>query len=352
MHPLIQLGLRLRSLPIFDVKRNYDRIRRAQEAMSSSPEDLAKEIRQEDYYLLDNYLLSDRSESHIPIRVFAPKNPTDRQAGIILFFHGGGYVTGNVDTYTEVCLDLSEYTRRIVLSVDYRLAPENPYPAGLDDCYEVAQEILSYFHEENNVPGPYPVFLMGDSAGGNLASSVAQKLIDKCLIEGEEKNCLKPDGLILLYPALGYDYSDKFAKEGPFPSLWEKRTGFGLTLQNMRDYYDLYLENDALLAKDPYVSPLLIKNPDLLSALPPSLIITAEHDPLRDEGLCYAFRLARAGVDVDASIMRDVPHGFFDKGAFFPQPQTRVFEKVKNFIDRIQAELLSNSSAAPAQKKD
>lgn len=352
MHPLIQLGLRLRSLPIFDVKRNYDRIRRAQEAMSSPPEELDEESSTENYYLLDSYLLSDQSESHIPIRVFAPKNPSDRKAGIILFFHGGGYVTGNVDTYTEVCLDLSEYTKRVVLSVDYRLAPENPYPAGLDDCYEVAQEILYYFHEENNVPGPYPVFLMGDSAGGNLATVVAQKLTNQCLLHGNEKNRLKPNGLILLYPALGYDYSDAFAKEGPFPSLWEKRTGFGLTLQNMRDYYDLYLEDDSLLAKDPNVSPLLMKHEDLLEAMPASLILTAEHDPLRDEGLYYAFCLARSGVDVEAGIMRDVPHGFFDKGSFFPQPQTQTFERIKNFIERIEDELSSNPVADFPQEKN
>ena len=323
MNSLIRLGLRIASLPILDVKKRYPLMRKVQEAISKEEVELALE--KTDYILFDDYLLSDDQEYHVPIRIFSPTKNV--HLGIIIFFHGGGYVTGNVDTYTKTCLELAEVSRHIIFSVDYRLAPENPYPAAVNDCYTVAWEIANYFRNEfpKNLPNEFskktPIYLMGDSAGGNLAAVVSQLLT--------EQMDFQVDGQILLYPAVGNDYSDEFVESGIFPSLKEKGFDFGLTLQNLRDYYDLYLPDPNLLKTDPKVSPLL--NHDF-RGLPPTLLITAEHDLLRDEGMFYAQKLKDAGVKIESYIMPDVPHGFLTRSILFPEAHKKLSKSINDFL--------------------
>lgn len=311
MHPLVRLGLKLASLPIFDVKKNYPLLRKAQSALAPDPEDEVED----DFVLIDEYLLSGDRTSHIPVRVFVPKN--EFANGLIIYFHGGGFVIGNVDTYTVPCAKLATRTGRVVVSVDYRLAPEHPFPAGLEDCLAVTKEISEYFHKLDDRLFR-PLTVMGDSAGGNLATTVARLL-------NEEDRQINLDLQVLLYPAVGYDYSD----ESPFPSVHEKGTKFGLTAQKMRDYYDLYLPDRALI-RDPRVSPLMA--PDL-TGLPPALIITAEHDPLRDEGEFYGQKLRENGVDAEVVRYPDVPHGFFGHTKIFPEVIDRLNLEVRAFMD-------------------
>lgn len=315
MNPVVRLGLKIASMPIFGVSKSYPLLRKAQEAFA--PE-LDKD-EEDDFVLLDQYLLSDDGESHVPIRVFVPKN--ELKNGLIIFIHGGGFVTGNVDIYTVPCARLATRTGRIVCSIDYALAPENPFPAGLEDCLEVTRELSDYFTAKNDAR-LHPITIMGDSAGGNLATTVARLL--------REEEATGPDLQILLYPAVGNDYTDS----SPFPSVQEKGESYGLTAKNMQEYYELYLPDPALL-DDPRVSPLAAEN---FSVLPPALIATAEHDPLRDEGEYYGKVLAKAGVPAIVKRFADVPHGFFSNPRIFPDENDALFEMIKNFLDSWKCE--------------
>ncbi len=315
MNPWVRLGLRIASLPIFDVKKNYSLIRKAQENIAQRDMEEFQEEHPE-YQLIDHYLLTDDSQYSVPIRIFPPTDA--RTSNIIIFFHGGGFVTGNVDTYTRACREITEASNTVLFSVDYRKAPEHPYPAGLSDCYKVALEIVRHFIDT----GKRKIFIMGDSAGGNLAT-----VVTRLLMELEE---IKVDGEILIYPTMGYDYSVEFAKTMVFPSLQEKGYDFGLTLQNMRNYYDLYLENQSLMKTDENVTPLIS---DKLNLLPRTLIVTAEHDPLLDEAKAYAHRLEENQVETTYRMISEVPHGFLTRSTLFPEAHTELMELLQDFLE-------------------
>lgn len=226
----------------------------------------------------------------IPIRIFQPKKRKLNK--VLLFFHGGGWVTGNINTYTKICNHMAKQTGHTVISVDYRLAPEHPFPAGLTDCYLVAREIFlnpELFHCKLK-----DITLIGDSAGGNLAAVVSLMARDF----GE----FSPKKQILLYPTTNNDYSE----DSPFPSVHENGTDYFLTTKRIRDYLDMYVGNDEN-RYHPYVAPLLAEN---LTHQPKTLIITAENDLLLDEGKAYGKRLKESGNEVLMYMMKDALHGF------------------------------------------
>lgn len=216
--------------------------------------------------------------------------------GVLIFFHGGGWVTGNIDTYSELCANIADTTGQTVLSVDYRLAPEFPYPAGLDDCRAAVRQILR-FTEESGIDFKH-YSLIGDSAGANLAAAVSLAARDH-----NEPNCPRQ---ILIYPATNSDFSD----ETRFRSVIENGKDYLLTQDKLIDYMDLYAPTAEMKAS-PYVAPVHAQN---LSGQPETLIITAEFDPLRDEGEFYGERLAEAGVPVAVYRIKDAVHGFFSAG--------------------------------------
>lgn len=240
------------------------------------------------YNLLDHKIVFENHE--IPVRIFKPK----KSAGfkILLFFHGGGWVTGNIDSYTNVCVNMANQTGYVVVSVDYRLAPEYPFPAGLLDCYRVT-ELL---HKDPDIfpRKPKEIILIGDSAGANLAAAVS--------LMARDKGGFVPRKQILLYPATNnyHDYRSQFS------SIIENGTDYILTSKRIQDYMDLYIskEEDRF---NPYVAPLLAND---LSNQPKTLIITAEYDPLRDEGETYGMRLKEYGNDVIVNRIKDALHGF------------------------------------------
>lgn len=226
----------------------------------------------------------------IPVRLFAPKIQTMHT--LLLFFHGGGWVCGNIDSYDKTCSRMAHLTGCMVVSVDYRLAPEHKFPQGLEDCYAVAREI--YLDADLfNIP-PQDIVLIGDSAGGNLAAAVSLMARDR----GEFAVARQ----ILIYPATYHDHSPA----SPFPSVRENADGYLLTSQRVCDYMDLYAAKESDF-KNPYFAPLL--SPDL-SHQPDTLVITAEYDPLRDEGEAYAQALRAAGNRVELHRIRDALHGF------------------------------------------
>lgn len=213
--------------------------------------------------------------------------------GILIFFHGGGWVTGNIDSYTKVCANMANQTGHIVISVDYRLAPEHPFPAGLEDCYQATREVflklgLMDCKAEN-------ITLIGDSAGGNLAAAVS--------LIARDRGGFQPGRQILIYPATFNDHSEN----SPFASVKENGTDYILTSKRIQDYMEMYVP-DVKDRTSPYFAPLLAEN---LSNQPDTLIITAEFDPLRDEGEEYGRRLEESGNRVQAYRMKDALHGFF-----------------------------------------
>lgn len=216
--------------------------------------------------------------------------------GYLIFFHGGGWVIGNIDTYSDLCAEIADISGMSVLSVDYRLAPEHPFPAGLDDCHDAVRQILSFFDEDKETQSRFT--LIGDSAGANLAAAVNLKAV----AEGQS-SC---DRQILIYPATNSDYTSK----SRFESVITNGEDYLLTRDKLLDYIDMYAPTPELKASE-YVAPVLAKN---LSGQPSTLIITAEYDPLRDEGEYYGQCLAEAGVPVAVYRVKDAVHGFFSAG--------------------------------------
>lgn len=240
------------------------------------------------YHALDRKIMAGGRE--IQVRVFFPRSgPAPR---ILLFFHGGGWVTGNIDSYTRICAHMARQTGCTVVSVDYRLAPEHPFPAGLEDCYCAAREL--FLRGTGLVCGPCDITLIGDSAGGNLAAAVSLMARDR----GE----FAPGRQILLYPSAYWDYSER----SPFPSVRENGTDYILTARRLRSYMELYVPNEAD-RRSPYVAPLLARDP---SGQPKTLIITAQYDPLRDEGEAYGEKLRQFCNDVTVCRLEDALHGF------------------------------------------
>ncbi len=221
----------------------------------------------------------------IPLRIYHPNQPQ----AIIVYFHGGGWTLGNLDSVDASLRDFSAATNCCIVSVDYRLAPEHPFPCALEDAYEAT--LWADMARANLVSSQCPLLVAGDSAGGNLATVVAQMatLQDGPTISGQ----------VLFYPVT--DTNTETA------SYLENAEGRFLTRSLMQWFLDQYLPNQDDRT-NPRAAPL---RSDDLSALPPALIQTAECDPLRDEGEAYAERLIAAGVEVALQRRLGLIHGYF-----------------------------------------
>jgi len=212
----------------------------------------------------------------------------------VLFLHGGGFVIGDIETHDDhgrrICHDVGA----VVASIDYRLAPEHPFPAGHDDCVAALRWV--HAHIDDLGGDPTRVAVAGDSAGGNLSAAVAVAARD--------------DGLplkaqLLIYPGTDFVDSDIHA------SRTENAEGLFLTSEDMRWFGDQYLGGDAELALDPRASVLQVTD---LAGVAPAVVGTGEYDPLRDEGNAYAAALQKAGVQVIAHQYPGLIHGFFGLG--------------------------------------
>jgi acetyl esterase len=240
------------------------------------------------YGALDRKIIVSGRE--IPLRVF--RFGGGKKPKAMIFFHGGGWVTGNIDTYTKICAIMARRTKHTLVSVDYRLAPENPFPAGLEDCFNVAKELF----EKPYLLGckAEDITLVGDSAGANLAAVVS--------LMARDRAAFWPKKQILIYPATYFDHGEN----SPFPSVHQYGKNHLLTAEKIQNYMELYVPNgqDRL---SPYVAPLLAKD---LSNQPETLIITAEYDPLRDEGEAYGERLRKFGNKARVYRMDGALHNF------------------------------------------
>jgi acetyl esterase len=222
----------------------------------------------------------------------------------LVFFHGGGFVICNLDTHDGPCRSIANAAGCIVVSVDYRLAPEHPYPAAAEDCH-AATEWVAKNGAEFGIDTSR-IAIGGDSAGGNLAAVVA--------LMARDRGAPSLRFQLLIYPVTDYAFETD--------SYRENAEGYLLTRDMMRWFWNLYVP-DASKAAEPYASPLRAAD---LSGLPPALCITAEYDPLRDEGEAYAARLREAGVAATTSRYDGLFHGFFGMSAQIDRARDAVAE--------------------------
>ncbi len=223
----------------------------------------------------------------IPVRIYTPEG--EGRKGVLVFFHGSGFVIYNLDSHDAECRALAQRAGVIVVSVDYRLAPEHKFPAGPEDCYAATRWASD--HAEELGGDPARIAVGGDSAGGCLAAVVCHMARDR-------------GGPELRFQLLIYPVTDCRAGH---PSMQENAEGYLLTRAQMLWFIDHYLRSPED-ANDPLCSPLLASSFD---ALPPALVVTAEFDPLRDEGEAYAEELRAAGVAVTLHRYDGMVHGFF-----------------------------------------
>jgi acetyl esterase len=245
------------------------------------------------------------AQGHLRARVYRPEGhgpvPT------VVFFHGGGWVIGDLDTHDNVARFICQGARAVVVSVDYRLAPEHPFPAAAEDALAATCWVSRHLDEFG---GGDRLAVAGDSAGGNLAAVVAQ---------GLHAGGTPLAGQFLIYPAVDFG--------GEYPSRIENGQGYFLDQLDLDWYYGHYLGAWEDL-EDPRLSPLHGAN---LSCLPPALIVTAEYDPLRDEAEAYGDALKAAGTPVEVRRYDGMVHGFFDVVAQSPAAWKAVEESCARF---------------------
>lgn len=258
----------------------------------------------------------------VPIRLYFPSEeamsgePVEGEKyPVLLFFHGGGWVTESVENYDRVCSRMAQSTGHIVMSVEYRLAPEYRFPVPLEDCYAAAKAL--YTGHLVLPVAPDRITIIGDSAGGNLAAAVCLKARDT----GD----FAPKKQILIYPAVNNCYT----KKSPYKSVQENGQDYLLTAVKMEDYLKLY-ESSTEDRQNPYFAPILAKD---LSHMPETLILTAEFDPLRDEGEEYGKRLKEANNYVEIHRIPDALHGYFALGIRFLHVQ-ESFEIMNCFLNK------------------
>ena len=283
MNTLKRFALKLLSSPTINMHESYKFVRQLQKVFVTPSKSR--------FQYLDQKIYSADQSHEIPIRIFRPKKLMS--SDIILFFHGGGWVLGNIDTYTKDCRRLADQMGRIVLAVDYLKAPENPYPAGFEDCYHVAQLLLSR-PDLTGIKGARNIIIVGNSAGGNLAAAVSLRLRN----EGKPL----PSKQILINPVTYWRHDEA----SPFKSVEENGYDYGLTAKKMQEYMEMY-EPDEVKRQNPYIAPLMTED---FSNQPDTLVISSEFDPLRDEGEVYGYMLLEAGNQVEIMRAKDTVHNF------------------------------------------
>ena len=241
-------------------------------------------------------------DEEVPVRVYTPEG--SGPFPVLVWFHGGGWVVGDLDNADGTARHLAVGANCVVVSVDYRLAPETKFPGPAEDCYAATRWAAEHASSLN--VDARRIAVGGDSAGGNLATAVALMARDR-------------GGPSLVYQLLVYPVTARDFDSGSYEQNSE---GYGLGRDAMVWYWDHYLQDNSD-ATNPYAAPLQATD---LSGLPEALVITAEFDPLRDEGEAYAHRLEEAGVRTACTRYDGMIHGFFGMPAVLDKGREAVAE--------------------------
>jgi len=250
----------------------------------------------------------------IPLRIYTPAG--DGPFPVLVWIHGGGWVRDSLDGNDPICRGLANRAGCAVVSVGYRLAPEHPFPVGLEDCYAALEWVVD--HRDVVLGTADPVAVGGKSAGGNLTAALALLARDR-------------DG-----PPIAHQLACVPALDRPraTDSYAENADGYGLTRADMRWYWDRYVARP-VDEQNPYAAPLRARD---LSGLPPATVLTAGFDPLRDDGLAYVDRLRAAGVGVDHLHYPDMPHAVTGS-AHYHEDVGRTREAIGEAADSLRAAL-------------
>ena len=287
--------------------------------------DIIKRLSKYDINMKENYQFYRNLQNKIPLskksktiieenfifHLFSPKQEQTKKA--IIYLHGGGWAAGSVKFYSSTLQRLANECKRNVIAFDYPLAPEHPFPEGFNYCYKAIKTIFQKgmnYHIDTS-----EIIIMGDSAGANLATAI-------CLKAKQTKD-FKIKKEILLYPIV----QTNFKENKKYPSIEKNGYDYFLNKNMIDDYLTMYLPNKKDY-KNKYVAPLYAKN---LFGMPETLIITADLDPLKDEGYAYAQKLKRYFNKVTYYNIKDVIHGFFNNPLYFKENHY-VIKKIKRFV--------------------
>ncbi|KZE34476.1 acetyl esterase/lipase [Crenobacter luteus] len=244
----------------------------------------------------------------VPVRVYHTAPGEARP--VIVFFHGGGHMAGSVEVYDPICRRLAAATHHCVVSVDYRLAPEHPYPAGLADADAAARGVWEVL-DAQQLPYRHELTLAGDSAGGALAATIAAR--------AQFDASLHVDRQVLIYPSLDYTLGQ--------PSVDENGSDYFLDKQRAAWYFEHYFRRGENRRT---ASPLF---GDFTTRLPRTLMVTAGFDPLRDEGLSYLDQLAEVGVPAEHLHFDDMIHAFLNMEALVSDECKETYAAIGRFVN-------------------
>ena len=266
---------------------------------------------------VEDRLISVDEDSEIKIRIYTPEG--QGPFPLFVYYHGGGWVIGDLETADASCRMIANRTESVVVSVDYRLAPEHTFPIPVQDAYAALQWVKENASSINGSASN--IVVGGDSAGGNLSAVVS--------LLSRDQNGPAISAQVLIYPVTNLDYDTT--------SYQKFKEGFGLDRDLMIWFGDYYINSDAD-KRNPHVAPLLAED---LSNLPTALVITAENDVLRDEGQMYAKRLKEAGVKVESICEQGLVHGYFTNMAVFPERIKGTVSKIAQFLSEVNPKINS-----------
>lgn len=290
---ITQILNHLETIQPFNPQNSLDGARKFLETMS-----LQLSGKKESVAMIEELHIS--KEIHqIPIRIYRPKGKEIQQSSAIIYIHGGWFIAGGYETHDAVVRKLANKTGSVVIFIDYRIAPEHPFPAGLNDCIDGVKWVFD--NAESLGIDPDKVGIIGDSAGGALSTAVSTQLGKQLKFQ------------VLIYPAVDNQLNSK---------TWETyENGPVLNKQGGIEAWAGYLPEEE--KGNPLAIPVLIKD---FKETPPTLIILAEHDPLLDDGKQLSENMKNAGVELKTSLYKDMVHGFMHMGELLEEVQSAVDE--------------------------
>ncbi|GAB6260306.1 hypothetical protein PSSHI_05480 [Photobacterium sp. R1] len=249
----------------------------------------------------------DGEAGDIPVRIYHPAPQS--ALPVILFLHGGGHMAGSVAVYDRICRKLAAVTQHLVIAVDYRLAPEHPYPAGLTDARKVLTQVWRLLDKHHQQYFPM-LSLVGDSAGGAMAATLSADFQNSDIVVTNQ---------VLIYPSLDYTMS--------LPSVAENGQGLFLQQEKMHWYFDHYFQHQE---NRQTASPLWMP---VTPGMPRTLVITAQYCPLRDEGIAYVQKLSSAGVEAQHFHLDDMIHAYLNLENMVPEQCAATYRQIAAFLN-------------------